>query len=167
MRSDEARVIAAFERHLINDGWTVTREVEFCDLVAERDRRRLFVEAKGRTAAPGLDVDTMYGQILRRMPLDADDTSHHFAVVVPTGAAKKAELRVPARVRQLLRIAVYAIDEVVESLGHSRRSRPANTQQSEALPLRANRSGATRRPRRCRVAWRQQWESAARRDRES
>lgn len=143
MRSDEARVIAAFERHLINDGWTVTREVEFCDLVAERDRRRLFVEAKGRTAAPGLDVDTMYGQILRRMPLDADDTSHHFAVVVPTGAAKKAELRVPARVRQLLRIAVYAIDEVVESLGHSRRSRPANTQQSERS--RFARTGAARR----------------------
>jgi hypothetical protein len=111
VRGDEARVVAAFEQHLIDAGWTVTREVEFCDLVADRDGQRMYVEAKGRTAAPGLDVDTMYGQLLRRMPTDEDDEPHRFAVVVPTGAAERAALRVPTRVRELLRIVVYTVDE--------------------------------------------------------
>jgi hypothetical protein len=73
MRGDEAKVVAAFEQCLVATGWQVSREVEFCDLVAERDGRRLFVEAKGRTEAVGTDVDTMYGQILRRMPLAEDE----------------------------------------------------------------------------------------------
>lgn len=111
MRGDEARVVAAFERHLAAAGWIVTREVDFCDLVAERDGKRIFVEAKGRTAAPGLDVDTMYGQLLRRMPLKVDDEASSFVVVVPTGSAERAALRVPERVRALLRIAVYAVNE--------------------------------------------------------
>jgi hypothetical protein len=53
----------------------------------------------------------MYGQILRRMPIDADDEANRFVVVVPTGAAERAALRVPARVRALLRVAVYTVDE--------------------------------------------------------
>jgi hypothetical protein len=79
------------------------------NLVAERDGRRLFVEAKGRTEAIGTDVDTMYGQILRRMPL-AEDATAGFAVVVPT-RAQAAALRVPARVRALLGIEVFVVDE--------------------------------------------------------
>jgi hypothetical protein len=117
VRGDEGRVVAAFERHLLASGWTVTREIDFCDLVAKRERQRMYVEAKGRTTSPGLDVDTMYGQILRRMPLEADDESYAFAVVVPTGAAERAALRVPARVRELLRIAVYVVDETDAVLG--------------------------------------------------
>lgn len=103
--------MSVFERYLVADGWSVTHEVEFCDLVATQGARRLFVEAKGRTAAPGLDVDTMYGQILRRMPMDTDDVTVAFAVVVPTGPAERAALRVPERIRQLLRISVYTVSE--------------------------------------------------------
>jgi hypothetical protein len=76
---------------------------------AERDGERLFVEAKGRTEAIGTDVDTMYGQILRRMPL-AEDPTARFAVVVPT-RAEKAALRVSSRVRALLGVEVFVVDD--------------------------------------------------------
>lgn len=109
MRGDEARVVAAFCAWLERDGWRVQREVDFCDVIAERDGERLYAEAKGRTSALGLDVDTMYGQLLRRMPL-LDDPVGSFAVVVPTEAVKAA-LRVPPRVREALRVRVFAVDE--------------------------------------------------------
>jgi hypothetical protein len=104
-------VIAAFARYLESDGWSVTHEVDFCDLVAQRDGQRIYAEVKGRTEGVGIDADTMYGQILRRMPLDADDQPVEFAVVVPSGAALRAALRVPERVRELLGISVYSVDE--------------------------------------------------------
>lgn len=107
MRGDEQRVVEAFARYLQGRGWLVSAEVDFCDLVAERHGERLFVEAKGCTAAMGTDVDTMYGQILRRMPL-ADDPAARFAVVVPT-RAQGAALRVPARVRAFLRLEVFVV----------------------------------------------------------
>ena len=46
---------------------TVRREVNFVDVYAERGDERLYAEAKGPTTSPGLDVDTLYGQLLRRM----------------------------------------------------------------------------------------------------
>ncbi|MGH3974502.1 MAG: hypothetical protein ACRDS9_14420 [Pseudonocardiaceae bacterium] len=52
-------------------------------------------EAKGRTSAPGLDVDTAYGQLLRRMP-EEDEPATRYAIVVPTEAQRTAE-RVPRR----------------------------------------------------------------------
>ena len=107
MRGDELRVVDAFCAWLASEGWTCEREVEFVDVLATRTGERLYVEAKGRTAAIGLDVDTMYGQILRRMPIGAEDGSR-FAVVVPTEAVAAA-LRIPARVRELLRIEVYEV----------------------------------------------------------
>jgi hypothetical protein len=107
MRDDEARVIQAFVRWLEAEGWSVEQEVSFCDVVARRDGETLFAEAKGETAAIGLDTDTMYGQILRRMPIEEDD-SYRFAVVVPTRAVAAA-LRVPKRTRDLLRIAVFEV----------------------------------------------------------
>jgi hypothetical protein len=69
MRGDERRIVDAFAAWLEAGGWQVRREVDFCDLVASRKRETLYVEAKGRTAAIGLDVDTLYGQLLRRMPI--------------------------------------------------------------------------------------------------
>ena len=107
MRGDEKRVVDAFCRWLEGQGWTCSREVEFVDLVGERDGKRIYAEAKGRTAAIGLDVDTLYGQLLRRMPIE--DSDARFAVVVPTEALSAA-LRVPERVRELLRIDVYSVD---------------------------------------------------------
>jgi hypothetical protein len=68
-------------------------EVEHVDVVADRGNQRLYAEAKGRTAPMGLDVDTLYGQLLRRMPADQVGTAV-FAVVVPDSAVKTPE-RVP------------------------------------------------------------------------
>lgn len=50
----------------------------------------IYAEAKGRTTAPGLDVDTGYGQLLRRMP-DEDQPATRYAIVVPTEALRAAE----------------------------------------------------------------------------
>lgn len=113
MRGDEARVVAAFAEHLRSEGWTVSLEVDFVDLVAERDGERLYAEAKGRTAAVGTDVDTLYGQLLRRMPDEGG--SARYAVVVPT-VAVSAALRVPGWVRERLRLDVFEVtdeDQVV------------------------------------------------------
>lgn len=101
-------MVAAFCRWLSDQGWTVTREVAFVDVLAERAGERLFGEAKGRTSSPGLDVDTMYGQLLRRMREPDEHT--RYAVVVPDNALA-AVLRVPDHVRDLLRIDVYAVSE--------------------------------------------------------
>lgn len=107
VRGDEERVIVAFCSWLESEGWSVQREVTFVDVLAKRDGVRLLCEAKGRTTSPGLDVDTMYGQLLRRM---TTDTTDRYAVVVPsTGLG--ASLRVPEHVRELLRIDVYGVDE--------------------------------------------------------
>jgi hypothetical protein len=104
MRGDEKRVVDAFVAWL---GWTTETEVNFVDVCARRGDERLYAEAKGRTAAIGLDVDTLYGQLLRRM---ADPgTGARYAVVVPTAAAQAA-LRVPAWVRQRLDVDVYEVD---------------------------------------------------------
>src|SRR5947207_15920417 len=67
MRGDEKRVIDAYVAWLKQGNWTVQREVDFADVYAERGDERLYAEAKGRTTSPGLDVDTLYGQLLRRM----------------------------------------------------------------------------------------------------
>ena len=85
------------------------REVAFCDVRAERDGRVMFADAKGRTSAPGLDIDTMYGQLLRRMPFDLVGQAE-FAVVVPSTAVAAVQ-RVPAHVRVLPGIEVYSVDE--------------------------------------------------------
>ena len=61
MRDHEARVVAAFCEHLRARGWAVSTEVDHCDVRAERDGVVVFAEAKGRTTAPGPDVDTGYG----------------------------------------------------------------------------------------------------------
>jgi hypothetical protein len=107
MRGDEERVVRAFCAWLSQHGWIVEREVRFTDVVARRGDERLFVEAKGRTAAIGLDVDALYGQLLRRMPNEAVGEAR-FAVAVPEEAVAAA-LRVPNRVRELLRVSVYAV----------------------------------------------------------
>ncbi len=38
-------------------------EVDFVDVAAVRGDERLYAEAKGRTAAIGTDLDTLYGQL--------------------------------------------------------------------------------------------------------
>ena len=107
MRGDEQRIVDAFCRHLEQERWRIEREVESVDVVAEREGVRMYVEAKGRSASVGLDVDTMYGQILRRMPLEENDA--RFALVVPV-ESRRSVLRVNSRVRGLLRLEVYTVD---------------------------------------------------------
>src|SRR4051812_17912496 len=108
MREDELRVVDAFAVWLESEGWEVRREVEFVDIMATRDGEALYAEAKGRTAAVGLDVDTMYGQLLRRMR--DESAGARYAVVIPTEAVTAA-LRVPAWVRARLAVDVYEVAE--------------------------------------------------------
>jgi hypothetical protein len=107
VRGDEERVVRAFCAWLRQQGWTVEREAKYTDVVARRGDDRLYAEAKGRTAAIGLDVDTLYGQLLRRMPNEAVGQAR-FAVVVPEEAVAAA-LRVPNRVRELLQVSIFAV----------------------------------------------------------
>lgn len=110
---DEARVVKMFCDWLRSQGWTsVTQEVDFIDVVAERGPEKLFAEVKGKTSSsPGKGVDTLYGQLLRRMPAEEfDDPQTRFAVVVPSAAADAAT-RVSKRVRDALRIDIYVVSD--------------------------------------------------------
>jgi hypothetical protein len=112
VRGDEARVEEAFRSWLAREGWEVgdpPPELQFLDVLARRGDRLLYAEVKGRTAAIGIDVDTAYGQLLRRMPAFEDERVR-YALVVPD-RAEAAALRVPRRARDVLRIAIYVVDE--------------------------------------------------------
>ena len=110
----EAEVVDVFDAWLQEAGWTVRREVDFVDLLAEHpDGRVLYVEAKGKTSSPGLDVDTLYGQLLRRMTPEQDRA--RYAVVVPK-SLRTAATRVPEHVRALLRIDLYVVSDQAEVL---------------------------------------------------
>jgi hypothetical protein len=102
----ESEVVQAFVGWLEQNGWTVATEVAWADVVAERGEKRLVAEAKGVTTSPGLDIDTLYGQLLRRMT-DFDSTS--YAVVVPEKLIQAAS-RVPEAMRARLRITLFGID---------------------------------------------------------
>jgi hypothetical protein len=113
-------VVPAFREWLEAQGWKTETETEFVDVVARRGNETIYAEVKGRTKGrPGAGLDTLYGQLLRRMPAE-EDLNTKFAVVIPTGA-EAAALRVPRRVRDLLRIDIYAVsdDGQVEKLSDS------------------------------------------------
>lgn len=104
-------VVPAFREWLHAQGWETETETEFVDVVAYRGDETIYAEVKGRTKSrPGAGVDTLYGQLLRRMPAEPDGPHTRFAVVIPTGA-EAAALRVPKRVRDALRIDVYAVSD--------------------------------------------------------
>ena len=102
----ESEVIAVFCRWLRDQGWSVQTEAAWADVVAQRGDERLIGEAKGVTTAPGLDVDTMYGQLLRRM---TEETGTRYAVIVPEKLVAAAS-RVPKSVREGLKIDLYSVD---------------------------------------------------------
>jgi hypothetical protein len=107
---DEERVVGAFRAHLIAGGWSLVEPADrWTDVEAVRGTERLIGEAKGRTSAPGTDVDTGYGQLLRRMA-PRTQTGVHYALIVPT-ASLSAALRVAQPVRRLLRIEVYEVSD--------------------------------------------------------
>ena len=53
-------------------------------------------------------MDSLYGQLLRRMP-EAEDIRSCFAIVVPESASRAA-LDVPKRIRELLRVQVFLVN---------------------------------------------------------
>jgi hypothetical protein len=106
-------VVPAFCRWLIAEGWETETEAGYVDVVARKGDDTIYAEVKGRTKArPGGGLDALYGQLLRRMPAEeVGDATTRFAVVVPTGRAAEAAVRVPRRVRDILRIDVYAVSD--------------------------------------------------------
>ncbi|NKE10059.1 MULTISPECIES: hypothetical protein [Kocuria] len=108
MRGNEERVIQAFCAFLDEQEWVTEREIGFVDAVAQKDGQRTFAEAKGRTVAIGLDEDTMFGQLPRRMRDECPGPDTRLAVVVPTHASAAAE-GVPAGVRRELSIDLYVV----------------------------------------------------------
>lgn len=109
---DEARIVAAFSEWLEGEGWTVETEKDYIDIVAQRGNERLLAEVKGRTSSrSGAGVDSLYGQLLRRMPPEeVGEPTTRFAVVVPD-TAETAARRVPKRVREALRIDIYTVGD--------------------------------------------------------
>ncbi|GGV77634.1 hypothetical protein GCM10010228_44770 [Streptomyces massasporeus] len=107
--SDENRVTDAFRAWLLGEGWTPVEPTDRrTDLEAVRGEERLICEAKGRTKEKGVDTDIAHGQLLRRMT--SQDARIRYALVVPSLSVKAVE-RVPAHVRELLRIDVYEVTD--------------------------------------------------------
>jgi hypothetical protein len=116
-RGSEEPVARAFKAWLGREGWRLIDERgSWADVIAERGDERLIGEVKGYTGGnTGLDVDTMFGQLLRRMEPGAATT---WAVVVPSRSLT-AVLRVPLDTRRRLGIRVFEVrddDTVVEHL---------------------------------------------------
>ncbi|GLZ28194.1 hypothetical protein Lesp02_03840 [Lentzea sp. NBRC 105346] len=109
MRGDEALVVGSFCSWLRAQDWKVEVEAQFWDVVASRDGVKLCCEAKGKTAAAGLDMHTAYGQLLCRQPEVDDPATRYGLVIRDDPKSVRAALRAPARVRQLLRISIYAV----------------------------------------------------------
>jgi len=105
----EAEVVVAFVRWLQDQEWDVATGVKHGDVVAKRGDDVLVAEVRGSTSSPELNVDTMYGRLLRRMTGTSADAATRYAVVGPRLAAEAA-LRVPQEVRHGLKINVYAVD---------------------------------------------------------
>ncbi|RZL76755.1 MAG: hypothetical protein EOP32_27780 [Rhodococcus sp. (in: high G+C Gram-positive bacteria)] len=100
-----------FARWLSSQGWTEVTDTEFVDIVAEKDDHLLYAEVKGATAAPGLDVDTAIGQLVRRMPSEPDQSVSFALVVRDEPGSVDAAVRAPQRILDLLGMALYAVDE--------------------------------------------------------
>ncbi len=101
-----------FAGWLSSQGWVVRTEVDFVDVVAEKDGHLLYAEVKGAsTAEPGLDVDTAIGQLVRRMPSEPDQAVSFALVVRDEPRSVEAAVRAPQRILDLLGMALYAVDE--------------------------------------------------------
>src|SRR5215203_4557613 len=81
-----------FRRWLEAQGWETEIETLFMDVVAHRGNETIYAEVKGRTKSrPGAGLDTLYGQLLRRMPAqEVGEPNTRFAAVIPTGAEDAA-----------------------------------------------------------------------------
>ncbi|MDV7090263.1 hypothetical protein [Rhodococcus opacus] len=100
-----------FAGWLSSQGWMVRTEVDVVDIVADKDGHLLYVEVRGATAAPSLDVDTAIGQLVRRMPSEPDRSVSFALVVRDERRSVEAAVRAPQRILDLLGMALYAVDE--------------------------------------------------------
>jgi len=89
------------------------------DVLATRGADRIYIEAEGRAISIGLDVDAMYGQLLRRVSAEEMGTATFASVAL--GVAVEAALRVPQRVGGVLRIPDYGLPKsgIVAHYGHA------------------------------------------------
>ncbi|MDV7352699.1 hypothetical protein R4282_06665 [Rhodococcus oxybenzonivorans] len=100
-----------FAGWLSSHGWTVVTDPDVVDIVAEKDGCRLYAEVEGASSVPGLDVDTAIGQLVRRMPSEADQSVSFALVVRDEPRSVDAAVLAPQRVLDLLGMALYAVDE--------------------------------------------------------
>lgn len=108
----EADVQRAFERYLFERGWDIDAPGRGqADICAQRGAELLVGEVKGTTSSPGLDVDTGYGQLLRRMSPAHEEA--RYALIGPVALSRSLE-RVDVAVRRRLGIELFVVDD----LGH-------------------------------------------------
>lgn len=103
----ENEILAAFLTWASNNGFEEEAVRGHEDAVITDHHGIVIVEAKGTTKSAGTDVDTLYGQLLRRMHQHHPISTRYAAVVPDT--ALDAALRVDDRVREQLRIDVYSV----------------------------------------------------------
>jgi len=108
--ASEATVVEVFSAWLVEQGWECAERPSRGDqpaIVARHsDGRRLVVEAKGFSRDASADLDTGYGQLLRRMNGEPATT---YALVV-AGTVVRFAQRVPSEVRAKLGIVLYKVD---------------------------------------------------------
>lgn len=110
MKGDEAAVEDAFCRWLESHGWGTERQVGFVDIRATGPAGEMLIcEAKGSSPDIGIDCDVLYGQLLRRMTSRGNPWVRYAAVVRDDPRSVRAVTRVPAEVRSLLRVDLYAV----------------------------------------------------------
>lgn len=106
----EATVVEVFKSWLTEQGWACEKLPPRGDYPAvdarHPDGRRLIVEAKGFSRDAAADLDSGYGQILRRIKGEPATT---YALVVAATVVRFAQ-RVPSEVRSKLGIALYTVD---------------------------------------------------------
>lgn len=104
----ERDLVAHLVAWLESDGWSVQTEVAYLDVLATREDEVLKIEAKGHTSSKGLDVDTMFGQMLRHIDPGQSDT--RYGVAVPVDYLPTIR-RIDRRVLEQLSIDVFLVDD--------------------------------------------------------
>ncbi len=104
----EAFVQASIERHFLDLGFTL-REVGFADFACEKpgSSENWVIEAKGETAAVGLDFRTGIGQLVLHI---TDRTTRYGLAVPDTEKFIKQCDKLPSRVRESLNIFILLVN---------------------------------------------------------